>query len=137
MNHIYLIGRTGKAPEIKALETGKVAKFSLAVSEKVTRKGEKVEETEWFNLVVFNSLAEVCEKYVKKGDHIAVNGKIKSRKYTDKDGNERTIYEVFVSSLEMLGGKKQEAEPESDLPTEKDIPSERPAPQTNMDDLPF
>lgn len=137
MNKIFLIGRTGKAPEIKNLEAGKVAKFTLAVSEKVTRDGEKKEETEWFNIAAFGKLAEVCENYVHKGDRICVIGKYKTREYTDKDGAKKTFSEVLASDVELLGSKsegeeksKQEASIEVQAPVKrKELPPE--------DDLPF
>lgn len=106
MNYISLIGRVGKDPETRTLESGKVTKFTLAVSEKHTKNGEKVEETEWFNVVIFGKLAEIAEKYVSKGDMIFVSGKMKSREYEDKEGVKKRFYEVLVSNLEMLGSKK-------------------------------
>jgi single-strand DNA-binding protein len=112
MNQLNIIGRVGKDPEVRTLESGKLAKFTLAVSEKFTKNGEKVEETEWFNVTLFGKLAEVAEKWVTKGDHLFVTGKIKSREWEDKEGTKRRFYEVHANGLEMLGGKKSESETE-------------------------
>lgn len=131
MNVIHLIGRVGKDPEIKNLESGtKVAKFSLAVSEKFTRNGERVEETEWFNIAIFGKLAEVAEKYVNKGDKLQVSGKFRSREYEDKEGITRRAYEVNASGMEMLGGKPGEAKPEA-------VQDQVPTAAEPIDDLPF
>ena len=142
MNQINLIGRVGKDPEVKTLDIAsdhnKVAKLSLAVSEKFTRNGEKVEETEWFNLSIFGRLAEIAEKWVKKGDLLRVTGKFKTREYTDKEGNQKRFSEVNVSDLEMLGSKKEIDPLSDDAPMPPDRPK-RTEQQTmeQSDDLPF
>jgi single-strand DNA-binding protein len=141
MNQINLIGRVGKDPEIKDLESGtKVAKFSLAVSEKYTKGGEKVEHTEWFNVAIFGKLAEVAQNWVHKGDQLFVSGKITSREYDDKEGVKRRVYEVTANSIEMLGSKK-EASQEHTEPNNGPLSSNRlvttPLDQMPEDDLPF
>ena len=139
MNQINLIGRVGKEPEIKDLESGtKVAKFSLAVSEKYTKNGEKVENTEWFNIAIFGKVAEVAEKYVHKGDQLFVSGKITSREYDDKEGIKRRVYEVNADKMEMLGGvkKDQQTEP-NDGPLSSNRSAPKPATEMPEDDLPF
>lgn len=137
MNKIFLIGRTGKAPEINNLESGKVAKFSLAVSEKTTRNGEKKEETEWFNIAAFGKLAEVCENYVHKGDRICIIGKYKTREYTDKEGVQKRFSEVLASDIELLGSK---AEGEEKSKQDASVEVQAPIPGLDtppIDDLPF
>ncbi len=105
-NKVTLIGRTGKEVEIVNFENGKLAKVSLATSDYYTNAmGEKVEETQWHNLVCNGKLADIMEKYVEKGKEIAVEGKIVYRNYDDKDGTKRYITEIRVEELVLLGGK--------------------------------
>ena len=105
-NKVTLIGRTGKEVEMVKFENGQLAKVSLATSEHYTNaKGEKVEETQWHNLVCYGKTAEIMEKYVEKGKEIAVEGKIMYRTYDDKDGQKRYITEIRVEELVLLGSK--------------------------------
>ena len=105
-NKITLIGRTGKDVEIVQFENGKLAKVSLATSDYYTNAiGEKVEETQWHNLVCNGKLADLMEKYVEKGKEIAVEGKVVYRNYDDKEGQKRYITEVRVDQLVLLGSK--------------------------------
>tara|TARA_R110000850_G_scaffold277058_1_gene421830 strand:+ start:47751 stop:48083 length:333 start_codon:yes stop_codon:yes gene_type:complete len=103
-NKVQLIGRLGQEPEIVNLESGKkLAKFSLATNENYTNaKGEKVENTEWHNIVAWGKTAEIIEKYVNKGQEIAIEGKLTSRAYEDKEGIKRYITEVVCSEMLML-----------------------------------
>lgn len=103
-NKVTLIGRTGKDVEIVKFENGKLAKVSLATSDHYTNGlGEKVEETQWHNLVVNGKLADIMEKYVEKGKEIAVEGKITYRTYEDKNGEKRHYTEIRVDELVLLG----------------------------------
>ena len=105
-NKVTLIGRTGKDVEIVQFENGKLAKVSLATSDYYTNAmGEKVEETQWHNVVCNGKLADLMEKYVEKGKEIAVEGKIVYRNYDDKEGQKRYITEVRVDQLVLLGSK--------------------------------
>ncbi len=106
-NKVQLIGNLGNNPEIINLENGsKLAKFSLATNENYKNAdGEKVTNTEWHNLVAWNKTAEIVEKYLEKGKEIAIEGKLTSRSYDDKEGNKRYITEVVVNELLMLGAK--------------------------------
>ena len=105
-NKVTLIGRTGKEVEMVKFENGQLAKVSLATSEHYTNaKGEKVEETQWHNLVCYGKTAEIMEKDVEKGKEIAVEGKIMYRTYDDKDGQKRYITEIRVEELVLLGSK--------------------------------
>jgi len=103
-NKVQLIGRLGQDPEIVNLESGKkLAKFSLATNENYTNtKGEKVENTQWHNVVAWGKTAEIVEKYVNKGQEIAVEGKLTTRDWEDKEGNKRYITEVVCNELLML-----------------------------------
>jgi single-strand DNA-binding protein len=106
-NSVHLIGNLGMDPEVKEASNGnKMAKFSLATTESYKNKnGEKVEETQWHNLVIWGKLADVAEKYLKKGRQIAVEGKLNNRQYDDKDGNRRYITEIVVNDMVMLSSK--------------------------------
>lgn len=105
-NKIILIGRTGKDVETVNFETGMLAKVSLATSDHYTNaKGEKIEETQWHNLVAYGKTAELMQKFVEKGKEIGVEGKLTYRNYEDKDGQKRYITEVRVDELLFLGGK--------------------------------
>lgn len=105
-NRVTLIGYTGKEVEIVNFENGKIAKVSLATNDYYTNaKGEKVEETQWHNLVANGKLADIMEKYVQKGKEISVEGKIVYKSYDDKDGNKRFITEIRVDELVLLGNK--------------------------------
>lgn len=110
-NKVQLIGNLGNAPEVKTLESGKkIARFSVATNESYRNaKGEKVTETQWHNLVAWGKVAEIVEKYLTKGKEVAIEGKLISRSYNDKDGNKKYITEVQVSELLMLGVKATEA----------------------------
>jgi single-strand DNA-binding protein len=106
-NNVQLIGRLGNEPEVRTFESGKkMATFTLATSEVYyNNQGEKVEETQWHNIVVWGKKVDVVENYVKKGQEIALQGKIQTRSY-DKEGEKRYITEINLNELLMLGGKK-------------------------------
>lgn len=114
VNLCILVGHVGKDPEVKNLSTDrKVANFTLATSEswKDRQSGEKKEHTEWHRCQAWGSLAGIVEKYVHKGSQLYVEGKIKTRKWTDRDGKERYTTEVEVSQIQLLGGKSDGARP--------------------------
>jgi len=106
-NKVQLIGNLGNKPEIITLESGKkLAKFSIATNENYKNsQGEKVTNTEWHNLVAWGKTAEIAENYLEKGREIAIEGKLTTRSYDDKDGNKRYITEIVVSELLLLGTK--------------------------------
>ncbi|MCM4161560.1 single-stranded DNA-binding protein [Antarcticibacterium flavum] len=103
-NKVQLIGRVGQDPEILDLETGKkLAKFSIATNDNYTNaKGEKVEHTDWHNVVAWGKTAEIIEKFVNKGKEIAVEGKLTTRSWEDKEGQKRYTTEVVCSELLLL-----------------------------------
>ena len=106
-NKVQLIGNLGNNPEIITLESGKkLAKISIATNETYKNaQGEKVTDTQWHNVVAWNKTAEIIEKYLQKGSEVAVEGKLTSRSYDDKDGNKKYITEIVCNELLMLGGK--------------------------------
>jgi single-strand DNA-binding protein len=112
VNRVSLLGNVGKDPEVRETKSGKVANLVLATSERYTDKsGQKQENTEWHNLVVFGKLADVVTKYVKKGDKLYVEGSITTRKWEDKEGNTRYNTDIKVRDLTMLGGAEKKAQP--------------------------
>ena len=133
VNKVILVGNLGKDPEVKYLDSGvAVANFSLATTESYKNKeGERVNQTEWHNIVLWRGLAEVAEKWLKKGSSVYIEGKIKTRKWEDKDGNTRYNTEILADNMTMLGSKSTS----ESAPTT----SEKPAADTadTADDLPF
>jgi len=133
VNKVILLGNLGKDPEVRYLDNGvAVANFSLATTENYKNKsGERVSQTEWHNIVLWRGLAEVAEKYLKKGASVYVEGKIKTRKWEDKEGNARYNTEILADNMTMLGGK----------PSQDDSQSSSSSTPTNnsakTDDLPF
>jgi single-strand DNA-binding protein len=111
LNKIMLIGNLGRDPELNVTQDGTpVTKFSLAVSRK-TSTGEK--ETEWFNIVAWRQLAEVCERYLHKGSKVYIEGRLTQRKYTDREGVQRTSIEVIANDMQMLDPKPASSGSES------------------------
>ncbi|PQJ75587.1 single-stranded DNA-binding protein [Polaribacter gangjinensis] len=106
-NTVQLIGRLGQDPEVVTFQDGKkIAKISLATDDSYKDKsGNKVERSYWHNIVVSGGLVKVVEGYVKKGQEIAIEGKLTNRSYDTKDGDKRYITEILVNELLMLGGK--------------------------------
>jgi len=110
MNKIMLIGNLGRDPEMNYTPNGTaIAKFSLAVN-RITKSatGERQEETEWFYIVAWQQLAERCSTYLKKGQKVFIEGRLATRKYTDKNGVERTSVEVIASDMEFLTPKDRQ-----------------------------
>ena len=131
VNKGILVGNLGKDPEVRYLDNGvAVANFSLATTENYKNKaGERVSQTEWHNIVLWRGLAEVAEKYLKKGASVYIEGKIKTRKWEDKEGNTRYNTEILADNMTMLAGKQSQ---ESGSPaTPADTATDK------ADDLPF
>lgn len=103
VNKVILIGNLGKDPEIISFDDVKKASFSLATTEThKTKDGQKIEETEWHNVICWRGLAEVAEKFLKKGTHLYVEGKIKSRVREDKEGNRKRVVEIVAENFKIL-----------------------------------
>ncbi|HEY4649997.1 MAG TPA: single-stranded DNA-binding protein [Pontibacter sp.] len=113
VNKVILIGNLGKDPEVRHLEGGvAVARFPLATSESYKDKtGQRVEKTEWHNIVLWRGLAEVAEKYLRKGQSVFIEGKIRTNQYQDKEGNQRYSTEIVADNMTMLtrgeGGQQE------------------------------
>lgn len=130
VNKVMLIGNLGKDPEVRYLDNGvAVANFSLATTENYKNKeGEKVSQTEWHNVVLWRGLAEVAEKWLKKGSSVYIEGKIRTRKWQDKEGNTRYSTEILGDNMTMLGGKPVSNSEEAPVITKE---------TDSKDDLPF
>jgi len=106
-NKVSLIGNLGADPEVKVFDSGKKkVKLSLATKDSYKNtNGEKVEETQWHNLIVWGRTADIAEKYLQKGSELAIEGKLVYRSYDDKNGDKKYITEILVNDLVMLGKK--------------------------------
>lgn len=130
LNKVILVGRLGKNPEVRDAGGNRVAKFSIATSERFKNKaGEQQEKTDWHNIVVWGKLADVCGQYLIKGSEACIEGKISTRSYEDKNGVTKYITEIVASNVQFLGGRpvdpsSQDADPElkSAEYTEDEIP---------------
>jgi single-strand DNA-binding protein len=142
VNKVILVGNVGQDPTIRTFKSGEMGgQFSLATTETYIKNGEKVSNTEWHTIVVWRKLAEIVEKYVRKGNMLYVEGKLKTRKWTDKNGVERYSTDIVADTIRMLGSKNTEtsekskqavsdyAKPETKTQQPDDVPA--------SDDLPF
>jgi single-strand DNA-binding protein len=156
INKVILVGRLGKDPEVRSLENGvQVANFSLATSEKFKDRntGETREQTEWHNVVLWRGLAELAQKYLKKGEQVYIEGKLRTRSW-EKDGVTRYTTEVVADEMMFLGspsggsGGGSYPPPPSEEPTYMRTSGAAPAPSSmvapasgqtsgDVDDLPF
>ena len=116
VNKVILVGNLGRDPEIRYLPSGEpVANITIATSSKYKNKtGELVEETEWHRVTFFGKLAEIVGQYLKKGRPVYVEGRIKTRKYTDKDGIEKYATDIIANEMQMLGAREGMGEPSGD-----------------------
>lgn len=152
LNKIQLIGNVGKDPDVRYLNTGvAVASFPLATTERgyTSANGTVVpERTEWHNIVIWGKNAEIVEKYVRKGDKLYLEGKIRTRSYSDKNGIQRYIVEVFVDNMEMLtprsmvqqqntGSNAPQPAPQQQAPAQAAPQQQQPSDNSLTDDLPF
>ena len=130
VNKVMLIGNLGKDPQVNYLDNGvAVANFSLATTENYKNKeGDRVSQTEWHNIVLWRGLAEVAEKYLKKGSSVYIEGKIKTRKWEDKEGITRYSTEILGDNMTMLGGRPSSEDTTENASQSADDPK---------DDLPF
>lgn len=115
VNRIILIGNLGKDPIMAFTPSGKAhTRFTLAVNRyqrESKEGGERQKETDWFNIVAWERLAEICNNYLRKGSKVFIEGRMQSRKYTDNSGAERTIWEVIASDMQMLDPNQSASTP--------------------------
>jgi len=138
VNKVILIGNLGKDPEIRHLDNGvAVANFSLATTESYTNKqGDRVNQTEWHNIVLWRGLADIAEKYLKKGNSVYIEGKISTRKWEDKEGIARYSTDIIADKMTMLGAKQVNTT--SSMPNHvTETPTQDPLEESGNDDLPF
>ena len=139
LNKVMLIGNLGDAVKMHHFDGGGcIGRFSIATNENYTNKttGEKVSNTEWHNVVVKNKAAEICEKYLKKGDKIYVEGKIKTRKWQSEDGVQRYSTEIHVTEFNFLSSKNDSSS-DSNFNSDDDHQNESIKDDNQADDLPF
>jgi single-strand DNA-binding protein len=139
INKVILIGNLGRDPEIQNFENGvKKATFTLATTEAYKGKdGEKTTHTEWHNIVMWRGLADITERFLKKGSTIYVEGRIRRREYEDKEGQKKFIYEILGDSMQMLGGGPRRDEGNGGATHPEQAKEDIPAVPTPEDDLPF
>ncbi len=146
INKVILIGHLGKDPEVRYLEGGSVvANIRMATSESYTNKsGERVDQTEWHSVVFWRKLAEIAEKYLRKGSLIYVEGKLQTRSWEDKEGNKRYTTEIVGDSMTMLDKKGDVSDSNIPMATEnepnepvKKESTDEVADSKPTDDLPF
>lgn len=142
VNKVILVGNLGKDPEVRHLDNGRaVANFSMATSETYkNRQGERVTNTEWHNIVLWTPLAEIAERFLKKGNQVYIEGKLTTRSWDDQDGNKRYTTEVVGREMTLLGSREDSAG--GGMPGAAPAPArtESPVssiPEDDADDLPF
>ncbi|MGC9343298.1 MAG: single-stranded DNA-binding protein [Bacteroidales bacterium] len=134
VNKVILVGNVGKDPETRYLEGGTVVtRFPMATSEVYrNRDGEKITNTEWHNIVLWRGLAEVAEKYVKKGTQLYIEGRIRNRSYTDKEGNTRYTTDIIGDNMQMLGRRSDDGpDTQNDYNQEEKKESVKPTDNSN------
>ncbi|GAA4458612.1 hypothetical protein GCM10023189_31150 [Nibrella saemangeumensis] len=112
VNKVILVGNLGSDPEVRYLDGGSVvARFNIATSESYTnRNGERVEQTEWHKIELWDNLAKIAEQYLRKGNQVYIEGKLKTETWQDKDGAQRTGVRVRATSMQLLGGRSNSGE---------------------------
>lgn len=141
INKVILVGNVGRDPEIRHLDKGvAVARFSLATTENYTAKtGEKISNTEWHNIVAWRQLAELSEKYIKKGSQIYIEGRLRTRDY-EKDGVKHYTTEINADTIQLLGRREGQSELSGQPTVNAEVPQTVNEPdfsQPEEDDLPF
>ena len=137
INKVILVGNLGRDPEVRyTTDNSAIANVSIATTDRYKDKatGEQKEITEWHRVVFFNRLAEIAGEYLKKGSQVYIEGKLRTRKWTDKDGAEKYSTEIIADQLQMLGGRTSEATSATPAPT---APRQSKPADDLEDDIPF
>ncbi len=148
VNKVILIGHLGQDPQSRAMPSGKaVVNLRLATSDQWRDKqtGENKEATEWHNVVMFDRLAEIAAEYLRKGSHVYIEGRIRTRKWQDREGQDRYTTEIVANEMNMLGGRGSADRSAGAVPDRAPQRSEEPAPRGETagvaesfdDDIPF
>jgi single-strand DNA-binding protein len=145
VNKVILLGNLGSDPEVRYLENGSaVARFNIATSESYTnRNGEKIEQTEWHRIELWDNLAKIAEQYLRKGNQVYIEGKLRTETWVDKEGKQREGKTVRGNALTLIGGRSdnsftsntQQQSPPTPPPTTTSPP--KPTPLEGPDDFPF
>jgi single-strand DNA-binding protein len=126
LNKVMIIGNLGRDPEMRYTPSGKpVTTFSVATSRTWnTSEGEKREETEWFNIVAWSSLAEICKQFLTKGQQVYIEGRLQTRHWDDQDGNKHTSVEIVANEMIILSERREggEGSSESESITDEEFP---------------
>ena len=135
LNKVMVIGHLGRDPEMRYTPSGRpVTTFTVAVSRSWnTADGERRSETEWFNIVSWGNLAEICKQYLYKGQQVYIEGRLQTRRWEDKEGQKHTSVEVVANEMMMLGDRRDNSR-QSQEAAQGDEPSE---PVTDEDEFPF
>ena len=122
LNKVMIIGRLGRDPEMRYTPSGRpVTTFSVATSRSWnTSDGERRSETEWFNVVAWGSLAEICNQYLVKGQQVYIEGRLQTRNWEDNDGNKHSSVEVVANEMIMLGDRRSNNQSEDHDDAEED-----------------
>ena len=132
LNKVMIIGHLGRDPEMRYTPSGRpVATFSVAVSRSWnSSSGERRSETEWFKIVAWGNLAEICKKYLNKGQQVYIEGRLQTRRWEDKEGQQRTSVEVVANEMTMLGDRRDKSQDDSAIFDET-------PPEVDEDEFPF
>jgi len=137
VNKVIILGNVGRDPEVRYTAVGKaICNISIATSRSYGKGEERKEETEWHSVVFYERQAEIAGEYLKKGRPVYVEGRIRTRKWQDKDGQDRYTTEIVAESMQLLGGREEASAP-------LQAPAQRPAPKSSAgldhmdDDIPF
>jgi single-strand DNA-binding protein len=139
LNKVMIIGHLGRDPEMRYTPSGRpVTTFSVATSRNWnTADGEKRSETEWFNVVSWGSLAEICKQYLSKGQQVYIEGRLQTRRWEDDDGNRRSSVEIVAKEMVMLGERKKKNTQEDEFFEENEDSFESNNPLDEEDEFPF
>jgi single-strand DNA-binding protein len=132
LNKVMIIGHLGRDPEMRYTPSGRpVASFSVAVSRNwKSSNGERKSETEWFKIVAWGRLAEICKEYLHKGQQVYIEGRLQTRQWEDKEGQQRTSVEVVANEMTMLGERREKGMSDN-------LSAEPPPPEMDEDEFPF
>lgn len=124
LNKVMIIGNLGRDPEMRYTPSGRpVTNFSVATTRNWTSaQGERRSETEWFNVIAWGPLAEICNQYLRKGQHVYVEGRLQTRRWEDEEGNKRSSTEVVAREMIMLNERKDKPEGEGSTDSEETFP---------------
>ena len=132
LNKVMIIGNLGRDPEMRYTPSGRpVTTFSVAVSRSwKSPNGEHRSETEWFKVVAWGRLAEICKEFLRKGQQVYIEGRLKTRQWEDKEGHQRSSVELIANEMTMLGNRREKS-------PEEESPLEEMPPEIDEDEFPF